>query len=111
MRLRADCWISGTEAQMGCELRPLLAPSRAASPLNSPGICSVRPFPRWIWWSYAQSFCAEQLFREQKSGIFPLENSDLRNPLRDGSPCQGDQSMLGGSLRHLAADSIRPRLE
>ncbi|CAK6694710.1 hypothetical protein VB734_01055 [Synechococcus sp. BA-124 BA4] len=28
-------------------------------------------------WSYAKRFCCEQLFRDQKSGIFQLESSGL----------------------------------
>ena len=33
-------------------------------------------------WSYAQRFCCEQLFRDQKSGVFQLASSGLRNPQR-----------------------------
>jgi hypothetical protein len=33
-------------------------------------------------WSYAQRFCCEQLFRDQKSGVFQLEDSGLRDPQR-----------------------------
>jgi len=33
-------------------------------------------------WTYGQRFCCEQLFRDQKSGIFQLENSGLRDPAR-----------------------------
>jgi hypothetical protein len=33
-------------------------------------------------WSYAQRFCCEQLFRDQKSGVFQLESSGLRDPQR-----------------------------
>ncbi len=33
-------------------------------------------------WSYAQRFCCEQLFHDQKSGLFQLESSGLRNPER-----------------------------
>jgi hypothetical protein len=33
-------------------------------------------------WSYAQSFCCEQLFRDQKSGVFQLADSGLRDPQR-----------------------------
>ena len=32
--------------------------------------------------AYGQRFCCEQLFRDQKSGIFQLESSGLRNPQR-----------------------------
>ncbi len=31
-------------------------------------------------WAYGQRFCCEQLFRDQKSGIFQLESSGLRDP-------------------------------
>ena len=33
-------------------------------------------------WSYAKRFCCEQLFRDQKSGLFQLESSGLRDPGR-----------------------------
>jgi hypothetical protein len=33
-------------------------------------------------WAYGQRFCCEQLFRDQKSGIFQLEHSGLRCPER-----------------------------
>jgi hypothetical protein len=33
-------------------------------------------------WSYAPRFCCEQLFRDQKSGLFQLESSGLRDPQR-----------------------------
>ena len=33
-------------------------------------------------WSYGRRFCCEQLFRDQKSGVFQLENSGLRDPER-----------------------------
>jgi hypothetical protein len=33
-------------------------------------------------WSYAQRFCCEQLFRDQKSGVFQLESSGLREAER-----------------------------
>ena len=33
-------------------------------------------------WSYAKRFCCEQLFRDQKSGIFQLESSGLGDPKR-----------------------------
>ena len=39
--------------------------------------------PRWIWSGpTASRFCCEQLFRDQKSGIFQLESSGLRDPAR-----------------------------
>lgn len=33
-------------------------------------------------WTYGQRFCCEQLCRDQKSGIFQLESSGLRDPQR-----------------------------
>jgi hypothetical protein len=33
-------------------------------------------------WAYGQRFCCEQLFRDQKSGIFQLASSGLRHPER-----------------------------
>jgi hypothetical protein len=33
-------------------------------------------------WSYAQRFCCEQLFRDQKSGLLQLESSGLCDPQR-----------------------------
>jgi hypothetical protein len=33
-------------------------------------------------WSYARRFCCEQLFRDQKSGVFQLAGSGLRDPER-----------------------------
>ncbi len=33
-------------------------------------------------WSYGRRFCCEQLFRDQKSGVFQLEDSGLRDPER-----------------------------
>jgi hypothetical protein len=38
--------------------------------------------PLDLVWSYARQFCCEQLFRDQKSGIFQLESSGLRDPQR-----------------------------
>jgi hypothetical protein len=33
-------------------------------------------------WSYGRRFCCEQLFRDQKSGVFQLADSGLRDPQR-----------------------------
>jgi hypothetical protein len=33
-------------------------------------------------WSYEKRFCCEQLFRDQKSGVFQLASSGLRDPRR-----------------------------
>ena len=106
MRLRADTWIYGTAAPMGCEVRRLRLPrghcrgfrdvqlwgdgsQRANLVLARPiGIAAAEPWylvsnldPALdLVWSYGQRFCCEQLFRDQKSGIFQLESNGLRDP-------------------------------
>ena len=35
-----------------------------------------------LLWAYGQGFCCQQLFCDQKSGIFQLESSGLRDPAR-----------------------------
>lgn len=107
MRLRSDTWIHGTAAPMGCEVRRLRLPrghcrgfhdvrlwdggQRANLLLARPiGITAVEPWylvsnldPTLdLVWLYGQRFCCEQLFRDQKSGIFQLERSGLRDPAR-----------------------------
>jgi hypothetical protein len=108
MRLRSDTWIHGTAAPMGCEVRRLRLPrghcrgfrdvrlwgdgsQRANLLLARPvGIAAAEPWylvsnldPSLdLVWAYGQRFCCEQLFRDQKSGIFQLESSGLRDPAR-----------------------------
>ena len=107
MRLRADTWIHGTAAPMGCEVRRLRLPHghcrgfrgvrlwdgghQANLVLARPmGITAAEPWylvsdldPSLdLVWAYGQRFCCEQLFRDQKSGIFQLERSGLRDPAR-----------------------------
>ena len=108
MRLRADTWIHGTAAPMGCEVRRLRLAcghcrgfrdvqlwgdgcQRANLVLAWPvGIKASEPWylvsncdPSLdLVWTYGQRFCCEQLFRDQKSGIFQLQNSRLRDPSR-----------------------------
>ena len=108
MRLRADTWIQGTAAPMGCEVRRLRLPrghcrgfrdvqlwadgsQRANLLLAFPtGLAVAEPWylvsnldPTLdLVWAYGQRFCCEQLFRDQKSGIFQLESSGLRDPQR-----------------------------
>jgi hypothetical protein len=108
MRLRADTWIRGTAAPMGCEVRRLRLPrghcrgfrdgqlwgdgrQRANLVLARPvGIAASEPWylvsnldpTLELVWLYGQRFCCEQLFRDQKSGIFQLERSGLRDPAR-----------------------------
>ncbi len=108
MRLRSDTWIHGTAAPMGCEVRRLRLPrghcqrfrgvqlwgdgsQRANLVLARPvGIAAAEPWylvsnldPSLdLVWAYGQRFCCEQLFRDQKSGIFQLERSRLRDPAR-----------------------------
>ena len=108
MRLRADTWINGTAAPLGCEVRRLRLArghcrgfrdvqlwgdgcQRANLVLARPiGIKASEPWylvsnrdPSLdLVWAYGQRFCCEQLFRDQKSGIFQLERSRLRDPSR-----------------------------
>jgi hypothetical protein len=108
MRLRADTWIHGTAAPMGCEVRRLRLPrgycrgfrdvslwaegSQKANLLLAfpTGLAVAEPWylvsnaePALdLVWAYGQRFCCEQLFRDQKSGIFQLESSGLRDPQR-----------------------------
>jgi hypothetical protein len=108
MRLRSDTWVHGTAAPMGCEVRHLRLPrghcrgfrdvqlwgdghQRANLLLARPvGIAATEPWylvsnlepSLELVWAYGQRFCCEQLFRDQKSGIFQLERSGLRDPAR-----------------------------
>jgi hypothetical protein len=108
MRLRADTWIHGTTAPMGCEVRRLRLPrghcrgfrdvrlwadgSQKANlllahpsglPVDEPWYLVSNAAPAVdLVWIYARRFCCEQLFRDQKSGLFQLESSGLRNPER-----------------------------
>lgn len=108
MLLRADTWIHGTAAPMGCEVRRLRLPrgycrgfrdvqlwadgSQKANLLlaHPSGIAIDEPWylvsnadPTLdLVWSYAKRFCCEQLFRDQKSGLLQLESSGLRDPAR-----------------------------
>ena len=108
MRLRADTWIHGTAAPMGCQVRRLRLPRlhcrsfrdvslwvesihRAHLLLAFPtGLAVTEPLylvsnldPTLdLVWTYGQRFCCKQLFRDQKSGIFQLESSGLRDPAR-----------------------------
>ncbi len=108
MRLRGDAEIHGTAAPLGCQVRRLRLPRghcrgfrdvqlwgdgqrRANLVLARPvGIKASEPWylisnaePSLdLVWAYGQRFCCEQLFRDQKSGIFQLENSRLRDPAR-----------------------------
>ena len=108
MRLRGDTEIHGTAAPMGCEVRKLRlgrghCRGWSAVQLWGDGSCIanlVLAFPTGLqikepWylvsnlepsmdlvWAYGDRFCCEQLFRDQKSGIFQLESSGLQDPAR-----------------------------
>jgi hypothetical protein len=108
MRLRSDTWIHGTAAPMGCEVRRLRLPrghcrgfrdvqlwadgSQKANLLlahpsdiaiDEPWYLVSNADPTLdLVWSYTKLFCCEQLFRDQKSGLFQLESSGLRDPGR-----------------------------
>jgi hypothetical protein len=108
MRLRGDTEIHGTTAPLGCQVRRLrlrrgecrgfrqvrlwvdstqpvnlLLAHPTGLPVEEPWylISNLDPSLDQVW-SYAQRFCCEQLFRDQKSGIFQMESSGLRNPER-----------------------------
>jgi hypothetical protein len=54
-------------------------------------------------WSYEKRFCCEQLFRDQKSGVFQLASSRLRDPQRiDRLLLVVEIAVLAGSLQGYA---------
>ena len=57
-------------------------PDPLASRPLSPGFVSNLDPSLYLVWAYGQRFCCKQLFRDQKSGIFQLESSGLRDPAR-----------------------------
>ena len=108
MRLRGDTEIHGTAAPLGCQVRrlhlrcgqcrgfrgvrlwadgsqsvSLVIAHPTGLPVEEPWylISNAEPSLDLVW-SYAQRFCCEQLFRDQKSGVFQLESSGLREPER-----------------------------
>jgi hypothetical protein len=108
MRLRGDTEIHGTAAPLGCQVRwlhlrrghcrgfrgvrlwadgtqtvNLVIAHPIGLPVEEPWylISNAEPSLELVW-SYAQRFCCEQLFRDQKSGVFQLESSGLREPER-----------------------------
>ena len=108
MRLPGDTEIHGTAAPLGCQVRRLRlrrGPCRGfrgsrlwADGSHSANLVLAHPTGLAVeepWylisnaepslglvWSYARRFCCEQLFRDQKSGVFQLEDSGLRDPQR-----------------------------
>jgi hypothetical protein len=108
MRLRGDTEIHGTAAPLGCQVRRLHLPrghcrgfqnirlwadgSQSANlllahprglPVDEPWYLVSNAAPSLdLVWSYERRFCCEQLFRDQKSGIFQLADSGLREPER-----------------------------
>jgi hypothetical protein len=108
MRLRGDAEIHGTAAPLGCQVRrlrlrrgecrgfrgvrlwadatqavTLLLAYPTGLPVEEPWylISNAEPSLDLVW-AYGQRFCCEQLFRDQKSGIFQLASSGLRDPER-----------------------------
>ena len=108
MRLRGDTEIHGTAAPLGCQVRRLrlqrgecrgfrgvrlwadasqtvnlVIAHPTGLPVEEPWYLVSNAAPSLdLVWSYAQRFCCEQLFRDQKSGVFQLESSGLRDPQR-----------------------------
>jgi hypothetical protein len=108
MRLRGDIEIHGTAAPLGCQVRRLhlhrgecrgfrgvrlwvdasqtvnlVIAHPTGLQVEEPWylISNAEPSLDLVW-SYAQRFCCEQLFRDQKSGVFQLASSGLREPDR-----------------------------
>jgi len=108
MRLRGDTEIHGTAAPLGCQVRKLqLRRGQCrgfrgvrlwADGSQSVNLVIAHPTGLLVeepWflisnlapdldlvWSYEKRFCCEQLFRDQKSGVFHLADSGLRDPAR-----------------------------
>jgi hypothetical protein len=108
MRLRGDTEIHGTAAPLGCQVRKLhlrrgqcrgfrgvrlwadgsqsvnlVIAHPTGLPVEEPWfLISNRAPDLDLVWSYEKRFCCEQLFRDQKSGIFHLASSGLREPQR-----------------------------
>lgn len=108
MRLRGDTEIQGTAAPLGCQVRKLqlrrgqcrgfrgvrlwadgsqsvnlVIAHPTGLPVEEPWYLVSNAAPSLdLVWSYAQRFCCEQLFRDQKSGVFQLADSGLRDPQR-----------------------------
>jgi hypothetical protein len=108
MRLRGDTEIHGTAAPLGCQVRKLhlrrgqcrgfrgvrlwadgsqsvnlVIAHPTGLPVEEPWflISNLAPDLDLVW-SYEKRFCCEQLFRDQKSGVFHLADSGLRDPAR-----------------------------
>ena len=108
MRLRGDTEIHGTAAPLGCQVRKLqlrrgqcrgfrgvrlwadgsqgvnlVIAHPTGLPVEEPWyLISSRAPDLDLVWSYEKRFCCEQLFRDQKSGVFHLAESGLREPQR-----------------------------
>ena len=102
MRLPGDTEISGTAAPLGCQVRRLrlrhgecrgfrdvrlwadgahtanlLLAHPTSLAVEEPWYLISNAEPSLdLLWSYERRFCCEQLFRDQKSGVFQLEDSD-----------------------------------
>ena len=108
MRLRGDTEIHGTAAPLGSQVRRLqlrrgqcrgfrgvrlwadgsqsvnlVIAHPTGLPVEEPWflISNLAPDLDLVW-SYEKRFCCEQLFRDQKSGVFHLADSGLREPER-----------------------------
>ena len=133
MRLRGDTEIHGTAAPLGCQVRKLhlrrgqcrgfrgvrlwVDGSQSVSlviahpiglPVEEPWylISNLAPDLDLVW-SYEKRFCCEQLFRDQKSGVFQLESSGLREPQRiDRLLLVVAIAVLAGSLQGYALSLV-----
>ena len=67
----------------GCQKANLLLANPTGLPVDEPWYLVSNADPTLdLVWSYGQRFCCEQLFRDQKYGIFHLASSGLREPER-----------------------------
>jgi len=108
MRLPGDTEIDGTAAPLGCQVRRLrlrrgqcrgfrnvrlwadgshtanlVLAHPTGLPVEEPWyLISNAEQSLDLVWSYGRRFCCEQLFRDQKSGVFQLADSGLRDPER-----------------------------
>ncbi len=63
-----------------------------------------------LLWAYGQGFCCQQLFCDQKSGIFQLESSYLRDSARIVRPLLVVAiAVLAGSLQRFAVSLVGER--
>jgi hypothetical protein len=58
-------------------------------------------------WSYGRRFCCEQLFRDQKSGVFQLESTGLREAERINRYCRWSRSLCWWAVSRVIPSAWR----